>query len=157
MTRSLGDIFDVNSIKLNIKAETKKQAFAELVDTIMISHPECDRDKLLIAILDQEDKMNTRFANAVAIPHAEYSGISNMTGAIGVSKQGIDYMSLDDKPIHILFLLVISKQARENHLFILNQLVKLAQSKEIELMKNAKNPEEIHAILTRVHLYQKGE
>ena len=150
MARSLNDIFDVKSIKLDIKAKTKEQVFTELIDMIMISHPECDRVKLLTAILDQEDKMNSRFANGVAIPHAEYIGISRMAGAIGVSTQGIDYGSLDGKPVHIVFLLAISKKVKENHLFILNQLIKLAQSKEIDLIKNAKSADEINAILSRV-------
>ena len=150
MGKSLGDIFDVKSIKLDIEAQTKKQAFAELVDAIMVSHPECNRDELLITILDKEDKVNTRFANDVAIPHTEYGGISSMAGAIGVSKQGIDYRASDNKPVHIVLLLIISKQVKENHLHILNQLVKLALSREIELIKNAKKEDEIHAILSRI-------
>ena len=151
MGRLLSEIFDSQTIKLNIEAKTKELAFAELIDAIAGLYPECDRDELFKAIMEREDKIDSKFANGVAIPHAHYNGIGKMVGAIGISKQGIDYGTLDKKPVHIVFLLVISKQVNENHLYILNQLLRVAQSEEVVSLKNAKNTEEIHEILSRMH------
>jgi mannitol/fructose-specific phosphotransferase system IIA component (Ntr-type) len=95
--------------------------------------------------------MSTGIGNGFAIPHANCKGIGNMTGAIGISSQGIDYGALDKKPVHIIFLLAISEKADENHLHVLNLIFKLAGSEMLTLMKNAKNAEEIHAVLSRIH------
>ena len=152
MGKSLSDIFDLISIKLDFDGKTKELALADLIESISVLHPECDRTELFTAIMEREKKMSTGIGNGVAIPHASCRGIVNMSGAIGVSKQGIDYGALDKKPAHVVFLLAINEKADENHLHILNLIFKLAESAELALMKNAKNAEEIHAILSRVHL-----
>ncbi|MCL1813985.1 MAG: PTS sugar transporter subunit IIA [Treponema sp.] len=152
MGKSLSDIFDLRSIKLDFDGKTKELALAELIDSISVLHPECDSKELFTVIMEREKKMSTGIGNGVAIPHAGCKGIANMSGAIGVSKQGIDYGALDQKPVHIVFLFATSEKADENHLRILNLIFKLAMSREFELIKNANNAEEVHAILSRVHL-----
>ena len=151
MGKSLSDIFDLRSIKLDFDGKTKELALADLVESISIFHPECDRTELFTAIMEREKKMSTGIGNGIAISHAGCKSIANMGGAIGVSRQGIDFGALDQKPVHIIFLFATNEKADENHLRILNLIFKLAMSEEFAVMKNAKNAEEIHAILSRVH------
>ena len=152
MGKSLSDIFDLSSIRLNFDGKSKETVLIELIDSISALHPECSRTELIAAIMEREKKMSTGIGNGIAIPHAGCRGIAYMSGAIGVSKQGIDYGALDQKPVHIVFLFAINEKADENHLHILNLIIKLAMSEEFTFIKNAKNVEEIHAILSRVHL-----
>ena len=152
MGMSLSEIFDLRSIKTDFDGKTKELAIAELIDSISVLHPECNRTELFTAIMERERKMSTGIGNGVAIPHAGCKGIAGMCGAIGVSKQGIDYGALDNRPVQIIFLFATNEKTDENHLRILNQIFKLVQSEGLALIKNAKNAEEIHAILSRVHL-----
>ena len=152
MGKSLSDIFDLISIKLDFDGKTKELALADLIKSISVLNPECDRTELFKAIMEREKKMSTGIGNGIAIPHASCKGIANMGGAIGVSKQGIDFGALDQKPVHIIFLFAANDKVDENHLRILNLIFKLAMSEEFAVMKNLKNAEEIHAILSRVHL-----
>ena len=152
MGKSLSEIFDIKSIRLDFDGKTKELALADLIDSISVLHPECDRAELFTAIMEREKKMSTGIGNGIAIPHAGCKSIADMGGAIGISKQGIDYGALDQKPVHIVFLFATSEKADENHLRVLNLIFKLATSGEFTLMKNAKSAEEIHAILSRVHL-----
>jgi mannitol/fructose-specific phosphotransferase system IIA component (Ntr-type) len=101
--------------------------------------------------MDREKKMSTGIGNGFAIPHANCRGIASMTGAMGISSQGIDFDALDKKPVHIIFLLAISEKADETHLHVLNLIFKLAGSEMLTLMKNAKKTEEIHAALSQIH------
>jgi mannitol/fructose-specific phosphotransferase system IIA component (Ntr-type) len=48
-------------------------------------------------------------------------------------------------------LFATNEKADENHLRVLNLIFRLASSEEFAAMKNAKNAEEIHAILSRIH------
>ena len=152
MRKSLSDIFDVRLIKLDFDGKTKELALTELIDSISALHPGCDRTELFTALMEREKKMSTGIGNGIAIPHAGCKGIADMGGAIGVSKQGIDYGALDNKPVYIVFLFATSEKTDENHLRILSLLFKLAMSREFALIKDANNAEEIHAILSRVHL-----
>jgi mannitol/fructose-specific phosphotransferase system IIA component (Ntr-type) len=152
MVNSLGKIFDLRSIKMDFDGKTKDLALTELIDSISGLHPGCDRSELFTAIMKREKKMSTGIGNGFAIPHAGCRGIAGMSGAIGVSRQGIDYEALDNKPVHIIFMIATGQEADENHLRILNLILKLAMSEKFELIKNAQNAEEIHAILSRIHL-----
>ena len=151
MRKLLSEVFDLRSIKLDFDGKTKESAFADLIDSISVLNPGCDRTELFTAIMERESKMCTGIGNGVAIPHAACRSVVNIGGAIGISKQGIDYGASDNKPVNIVFLLAISQQADENHLRILNLIFKLAGSEDFVLMKNAKNAEEIHTILSRIH------
>jgi len=151
MENSLGDVFDLRSIKLCLDGKTKDMVFVELIDAITDLYPECNAAEILAEIQARENKMTTGISSGIAVPHAYCNGITNITGAIGISQHGIDYGALDNKPVHVVFLLTISKEKQENHLHILSILFQLAQSEAINKIKSAKNAEEIHNILSQVH------
>ncbi|MDR2178319.1 MAG: PTS sugar transporter subunit IIA [Treponema sp.] len=147
---SLSDIFVKQSIGLNMEAETKKAAFLELIDLIMTAHPECNRDEILAAITNREDKMSTGIGSGIAVPHGYCQSVDAVAGAIGISRAGIDdYGSLDQKPVHVLFMLVMNDTSREAHLRVLNQVFTMANSEAINLIMSAKTTEEVAVILSR--------
>jgi len=150
MELSLSEIFNTRSIMTNLAGTTKEDVFAELVDAIAAVHPECNRQSMLSALWEREKKLSTGIAPGVAIPHAICGGIGATAGAVGVSKAGVDYDALDKKPVHVIFMLVMSEGAKENHLHILEQLSALAGTEALSLIKNAKTAQEVHAVLSRV-------
>ena len=150
MGSMLSEIFDPRTIKLNLEGKTKEMVFNELVNVIADIHPQCNRAEIYTAIKEREEKMSTGIGCGIAIPRASCTGITNIAGAIGISREGIDYGAMDNKPVYVVFLLALNDRANENHLHVLNLIFKLAQSEAITMMKNAKNAEEIHAILSRI-------
>jgi PTS system fructose-specific IIC component/PTS system nitrogen regulatory IIA component len=145
----LNEIFIPQSIKLNLEGKTKNAVFIELAEIMAEAHPGCNRSVLLAAIQERENKMSTGCAAGIAIPHAFCGGINNMIGAIGVSRKGIDYGALDGNPVYVVFMLAMEEQARENHLRILNQIVRLAQSDALKLVRDANNAQDIYHVLSR--------
>jgi mannitol/fructose-specific phosphotransferase system IIA component (Ntr-type) len=146
---SLSDIFVQPSIKLNLESSTKEAAFIELIELIMAVHPECDRNEMFAAINNRENKMNTSICSGAAVPHGYCQSINGVAGAIGISKAGIDYDSFDHKPVHVIFMLVMSNVSQENHLSVLNQIFKLANSEAFTLIRGARDTREVHTILSR--------
>lgn len=122
MEISLGDLFDIHSINLNLETSNgnKEAIFKELIKGITAINPDVDADELLAAIMEREKKMNTGIGSGVAIPHAYCRGLKRITGAVGISKKGIEYGGLDNKPVHVVFLLAISEKSEESHLHFLN-------------------------------------
>jgi len=145
----LSEVFDPRSIRLNLESKTKEEVFIELAEAISEVHPECDRASMLASLWERENKLSTGIGSGVAIPHTTYGGINNIAGAIGISQAGIEYGALDNKPVHVVFMLTISDKATENHLRILNQLFTLAQSEAIAIIRDAKNTETVINILSR--------
>ena len=142
----LSEIFDIKSI-INLESRTKETAFNDLVSAISEIHPECDQTLMLESLWKREAKLSTGITAGVAVPHAICKGINRMAGAIGISKTGIEYNALNKEPVYIIFMLVMDEKFTEKHLTILNQIIKLINSKELEHLKYAKNAQDIHEIL----------
>jgi mannitol/fructose-specific phosphotransferase system IIA component (Ntr-type) len=134
---------------LNLESTTKEEAFEELAAAITGIYPECDHAEMLAALWEREQKLSTGIIPGVAIPHAICKGIKNMAGAIGVSKTGIEYDSLDNKPVHVIFMLAMGENAKEHHLRTLNMIFRLVKSEALATITNAKNPRDIEAVLSR--------
>ena len=147
----LNEIFDPQAIKIDLEGTTKEAVFSELAGTISSVHPECDQTILLDALWERENKLSTGIAPGIAIPHAIYRGIDTVVGAIGVSKSGIEYDALDNKPVHVVFMLAMGERTQENHVRVLNQIFSLVQSEALMQMRKAKTTQDVHAILSQFH------
>jgi PTS system nitrogen regulatory IIA component len=148
-TMLLNNVFDKQSIKLDLKSNTKEAVFTELVEAIARVHPECKIDEMLGVLWDRENKMNTAITASVAVPHGYYPGAGDVVGAIGVSPAGIDYDTVDHKPVHFVFLLIMGKTSPEKHLRVLSRIVALIQSEALAAIQTAKSRQEVYDILSR--------
>jgi mannitol/fructose-specific phosphotransferase system IIA component (Ntr-type) len=148
VTVFLKDVFDKQSIKLNLEGKTKEAVFIELIDAIASIHPELNRDEIFTAVYDRENKMNTFIAPGVAVPHGYYLGVGNVFGAIGVSQTGIDYDALDHKLVHIVFLIIMGQTYREKHLYVLSRLLSMINSGALGSIQEARNTQDVYDILS---------
>ena len=90
-----------------LKAETKEAALNELISVIAKASEVGSKDELQKEIFKREELMSTGIGNSIAIPHVRLSSISDLVGAVGLSKKGIaDYLSFDDEPVRIIIMLV---------------------------------------------------
>lgn len=123
----LGDIFPKDTIVVNLESTEKDELFEELVEKIHSCYPEVDRSEAIDALTEREKKMSTGIMHSVAIPHAQISSIRTTVGAIGISKDGIDYDSLDKAPVYVVFLLLGPENEAERHIQILKSLAQVLQ------------------------------
>ena len=143
----LGDIFNPIRIKMDLEGTTKADVFEELVETIAASEPKYNRRKMLEAIIQRESKMNTIILPGVAVPHGYYSTVSGVIGAIGFSREGIEYDESDQNPVHLLFLLLMDEKSREQHLQVFARLLELLKSPELAEIRNKENPKELYDLV----------
>jgi len=149
MRITLSEVFDSRTILLNLAGTTKDEIFQELVDAIAVVHPECDKSVMLAALWEREKKLSTGISSGVAIPHAVCNGIGTIAGAVGISSAGVEYGALDEKPVHIIFMLVLGEAAKEDHLRVLDKIFTLVRTEALSLIKNAKSAQEVYEILSR--------
>ncbi len=75
--------------------------------------------------------MSTGFGKGVAISHGESSELDHVTIAMGVSKQGIEFASMDGEPVHVLFLIVNPREKRGAYLQTLAMLTRMLRLSEV--------------------------
>src|SRR5204862_5098552 len=90
---------------VKIKDPTKDGAIKALVRTLA-KCPEVTKEKELAkAIHDRERILSTGIGQGIAIPHAKIASVTKFVAAIGISKQGVDFDSLDHRPAHIIVMI----------------------------------------------------
>lgn len=125
----LGQVFPKDTIVVNLSSTEKDELFEELLETIYSHHPCFDRGEALKVLNERESKMTTGIMHSVGIPHALIPSIKSAIGAIGISKEGIDYDSLDKAPVHVVFMIIGNEDGTEQHIQILKQLASVLQIK----------------------------
>lgn len=124
----LGEALNPKAIKINLESVEKDEVFEELIEELVSITPELDRRVVLQAIKDREAKMSTGVLPGIAVPHGKTDAVSGVRGIIGISREGIEYDSLDGKPVHVVILLLSSPDSSELHLRILKHLARLLEN-----------------------------
>ena len=94
-----------------------KKRLLELVSELLSeddSH--LSADELFNNLLAREKLGSTGLGQGIAIPHCRLPGCPSVMGALITLDQPIDFESIDDKPVDILFSLIVPDDADGDHL-----------------------------------------
>ena len=96
----------------DLKTRTKEETIRALVDKIFDSSLKrgcpLSREKTCEEVLSRENLQTTGIGNGLAFPHARIEGWGDFAMAMAVSREGVDFNSLDGKPVKFIFLLISS-------------------------------------------------
>jgi len=102
--------------------KTKGDGLRAMVDCLCnsadLEHP----DDIYHAILEREKLLSTGFGLGLAIPHAKLSGIRDFVVGLGIHKLGVPFDSLDDKPVHVLVMILGPDSRQEDYLKVLSRV-----------------------------------
>lgn len=123
---SLSSLLSENQIIPNIMATEKWQAIEEVVCFLIQGGyiEEKNKMEVLSALSHREETMSTGIGFGVAIPHASSNAVEKLTVAFGRSQSGIDFESLDNKPVHFIILFLVPEHEFQTHLKTLSAIAK---------------------------------
>ncbi len=129
---------------VDLKATTKEEALRELVDVLATSPLVTDKEELLNAIFEREKVISTGVGIEVALPHVKIPSVKDFVIAIGRSHKGIDFDSLDEKPVYIIVMIGANDKQAGDFLKVLAQLVLKLKNKNFRrAVMFAKSPKRI--------------
>lgn len=147
------DYLQPSQIIHNLKASTKIEAIEELLD-ILVKHKLVKNKKaLLTRIIDRERLESTGIGNSFALPHARVNTNGEIAVAVGRSKEGIDFESVDNQKVRVIILVIWNPSIPGlfNHLFA--GLAKfLVDSNNRDRLCQAEDSKELYNILTEIDL-----
>lgn len=108
-----------------LKSTQKYEALHELISRAVsfISLP--DAIQFENEVVDRERKQSTGIGKGVAIAHATTEQVQSIRVALGISQKGIQFDSIDDEPVHLLFLVANPPNSQLEYLSVLSALVRL--------------------------------
>ncbi len=141
------DILDERSILVDLKSADKKGVLDELVDPIA-SIAGLDHDELVGVLMDRERLGSTGIGGGIGIPHGKVKELESLVLGFGLSRKGVDFESMDNRPTHIFFLLITPENSTGLHLKLLARISKILKNDPFkEKLMNAKDREEVIHII----------
>ena len=147
---NLLDIVVKDAIKTEITASGREGVLTELLDLLVSAGavPGELQDEFLKAIIKREKRGSTGFGHGVAVPHIKHEKIEQMSVAIGVCHDGIDFNALDSNPVHIIFMLLSPEDRPNEHLEAMEAVFgNLSQETFRRFMMQANSPQEVLVLL----------
>lgn len=123
---TLGALLSEKQIIPNMVATEKWQAIEEIVLFLVQGGTiqEQDKEDVLAALYQREETMSTGIGFSVAIPHASLSAVDHVIVAFARSQEGIEFESLDGKPVHFIVLFLVPSNEFQAHLKTLSAVAK---------------------------------
>lgn len=123
----LMDFLQEEYVLINIQAAERWKALDILAEFMHKTHKMNDvsLSNLKQSIIQREKDISTGIGDNLPIPHAQVENGPNIRGVIGISQTGIEWDSIDAKPVHIIFLIATPKGHHELHLHVLANIAKI--------------------------------
>jgi nitrogen PTS system EIIA component len=135
---TIRDLLHHDLIIAEIEATDKKGVIREFARAIKSAGRVQDEEDLVRVLLERESLGSTGIGGGVAIPHGKLHAMSDMTVAFGRSRKGVDFESLDAKPVHLFFLLVTPEDRPGEHLRALARISRILKNPALrELLQQA--------------------
>ena len=143
----LTDLVVPSAIIPALKVNGKKQAMMELAAKAAELTGQSERE--IAEILLQREKLgSTGVGNGVAIPHGKLPKLNRLFGLFARLDRPIDFESLDNQPVDLIFLLLAPEGAGADHLKALARVARLLRDPEIvEKLRNSRDAEAIYSVL----------
>jgi nitrogen PTS system EIIA component len=98
--------------------------------------------------MDRERLGSTGIGDGIGIPHGKLKGLTSLVIGFGISRKGVDFESMDNRPTHIFFLLITPENSTGLHLKLLARISRILKSESFkEQLLNAADAEDIVSII----------
>lgn len=144
----LSDLISQEGVVASLHATSKKQALLELAARAegLTGLPQ---RQIFDALSERERLSSTGIGNGIAIPHAKLPGLMHLTGIFARLSTAIDFDSIDEQPVDLIFLLLAPSSAGADHLKALARVSRLLRNHTIcDKLRGSHDASAMYALLT---------
>ena len=124
------DLLSKSSIELNLKASSKEEVIKKVVEKMNATGNITDKAEYERLVFEREKEGTTGVGEGIAIPHGKSDVVKAPTLVAAVIPDGVDYDSLDGKPVNLLFLIAAPNTKDNIHLDVLSRLSTLLMDED---------------------------
>jgi PTS system nitrogen regulatory IIA component len=143
----ISEILNKDSIIADLESTNKNGVIKELARSVSKA-TDASPDDIAAVLMEREMLGSTGIGGGIAIPHGKLNSVKSVTIGFGLSRQGVEYDSLDNRLVHIFFLLLTPENSTGGHLKVLAQISKLLKKTQFKAgLQAATSVDEIHDII----------
>lgn len=144
----LNDLLDSDSVVANLRATSKKQALQELARKAA-DVTGLDERKIFGVLMDRERLGTTGVGSGIAIPHGKLAELDRLYGIFARLEKPVDFQSIDDRPVDLIFVLLAPEEAGADHLKALARVSRLLRDQDIcDKLRATGEGDALYAIMT---------
>jgi PTS system nitrogen regulatory IIA component len=115
-------------IVLELESIDKEGLLLEMAGAAQKKNPELNSETIQQVLLEREQLGSTGVGNGVAIPHGKLNGLEQCMLCFGRSTKGIGFEAKDNKPVHLVVMILSPINMAEEYLQTLARVSKLMNS-----------------------------
>ncbi|MBZ0201665.1 MAG: PTS sugar transporter subunit IIA [Ignavibacteria bacterium] len=143
----ISDILSADVIAVNLEVADKDDAIHKVIDLAAKSGKILNLDKVSQTIFEREKLVSTGVGKGFAIPHGKTDSISDVVAAFAITKEPIDFDSIDGEPVRFIFLLIGKENLLNTHIKLLSRISRLMNKDDFrERLLEADSPEAVLGI-----------
>lgn len=120
----ISSLLHKDNVFVNLVVKDKQELIVKLTEAL---RPKAGEKTEMIrdAVLERESVMSTGVGKSLAIPHAKIPDLDENIAAFAKLKNPIEYGSIDNQPVEIVFLLVGDHDKASIHIKLLSKISRM--------------------------------
>ena len=136
-----------DAVRIDLKVTSKKQALQEMAKTAQALTGANERE-ILNVLIERERLGTTGVGQGVAIPHGKLGSLDQLSAVFARLESPIDFDSIDDEFVDLIFLLLAPLSPEHVHLKALAKISRLLRSKLMcAKLRGSTSADAIYALL----------
>jgi PTS system nitrogen regulatory IIA component len=145
---NLSDLLKPEAVLPAMHAQSKKQVLQEL-SAVAARQTGLSEREIFDTLLQRERLGSTGVGQGVAIPHGKLKALDRLVGVFGRLARPVDFDSLDEQPVDVVFVLLAPETAGADHLKALARIARILRDPAMaQKLRSAMNADGLYAILT---------
>ncbi|MEM7209330.1 MAG: PTS sugar transporter subunit IIA [Pseudomonadota bacterium] len=149
MTIEIADLLHVDRVACHRSLGSKKIVLETASKLLESSTDDFDDQQIIFEALIKRERLgSTGMGDGIALPHGRIDGLTEARGALITLESPIEFDSLDEQPVDLIFALVVPQNCSNDHLQILASLAQLFSDKSTcSAMRDATNEQDLLALV----------
>ena len=144
----INDLISPESVIASLRASSKKQALQDLARRAAVITGLHER-AIFDVLMEREKLGTTGVGNGIAIPHGKMANLDRLYGLFARLEHSVDFQSIDEQPVDLIFLLLAPESAGADHLKALARVSRLLRDGSVcEKLRGTNDAEALFALLT---------
>lgn len=141
------EVMSKEAILDDLKSQNKKGILEELV-VPLASSTGLNSEALVRVLMERERLGSTGIGGGIGIPHGKIKDLESLVLGFGLSRNGINFESIDGEPTHIFFVLITPEDSTGLHLKLLARISRILKNDHFkERLLNAADRDELFEII----------
>ncbi|MEO0442519.1 MAG: PTS IIA-like nitrogen regulatory protein PtsN [Pseudomonadota bacterium] len=145
----ISSILSLDCVLYKQQCNSKKRILETIASHLCDQHPALDPGNVFSALIAREKLGSTGIGHGIAIPHCRIKGCTNTIGVLVTLEKPIDFNSIDNEPVDIIFVLIVPEEQNQDHLQTLASLAEVfSDNVRLSRLRQANGAQELYHSIT---------